>query len=185
MRAMRSQLRHLADPGRRLRRRGRARSPLPTWQPGADGGAGADRAGRGHRGADDLDLRRARGGAAGLVHLYQADHPPPAQARGQRAHPQLGAVGRVSPLLRQHRNDPLLPPAPADGGSRDRPVILATLAVPFDPDSARVAIQAAMEGGVKLIVVDAVEMPFWPQSMATRRADLEEESDRAAIRTLV
>src|SRR5947199_238994 len=98
---------------------------------------------------------------------------------------QMGAVGRVSPLLRQHRNDPLLPPAPADGGSRDRPVILATLAVPFDPDSARVAIQAAMEGGVKLIVVDAVEMPFWPQSLATRRADLEEESDRDAIRALV
>jgi nucleotide-binding universal stress UspA family protein len=90
----------------------------------------------------------------------------------------------VSPLLRQHRNDPLLP-APTGGGSRDRPVILATLAVPFDPDSARVAIQAAMEGGVKLIVVDAVEMPFWPQSLATRRADLEEESDRAAIRLLV
>jgi len=91
----------------------------------------------------------------------------------------------VSPLLRQHRNDPLLPPAPADGGSRDRPVMLATLAVPFDPDSARVAIQAAMEGGVKLIVVDAVEMPFWPQSLATRRADLEEQSDRDAIRALV
>lgn len=91
----------------------------------------------------------------------------------------------MSPLLRQHRNDPLLPPAPADGGSRDRPVMLATLAVPFDPDSARVAIQAAMEGGVKLIVVDAVEMPFWPQSLATRRADLEEESDRDAIRALV
>jgi len=63
--------------------------------------------------------------------------------------------------------------------------MLATLAVPFDPDSARVAIQAAMEGGVKLIVVDAVEMPFWPQSLATRRADLEEESDRDAIRALV
>ena len=63
--------------------------------------------------------------------------------------------------------------------------MLATLAVPFDPDSARVAIQAAMEGGVKLIVVDAVEMPFWPQSLATRRADLEEQSDRDAIRALV
>ena len=63
--------------------------------------------------------------------------------------------------------------------------MLATLAVPFDPDSARVAIQAAMEGGVKLLVVDAVEMPLWPQSMATRHADLEEEADRDAIRRLV
>jgi len=74
---------------------------------------------------------------------------------------------------------------PAHGGGRSRPVMLATLAVPFEPDSARVAIQAAIEGGVKLIVVDAVEMPFWPQSMATRHAELEEPSDRQAIRRLV
>ena len=79
-----------------------------------------------------------------------------------------------------------IPDAPPEyGGSRSRPVMLATLAVPFEPDSARVAIQAAMEGGVKLIVVDAVEMPFWPQSMATRHAELEEPSDRQAIRRLV
>ena len=74
---------------------------------------------------------------------------------------------------------------PAHGGGRFRPVMLATLAVPFEPDSARVAIQAAMEGGVKLIVVDAVEMPFWPQSLATRHAELEEPDDRLAIRRLV
>jgi len=52
-------------------------------------------------------------------------------------------------------------------------------------DAARVAIQAAMEGGVKLIVVDAVTLPFWPQSLAVRRADLELDSDRAEIRRLV
>jgi nucleotide-binding universal stress UspA family protein len=63
--------------------------------------------------------------------------------------------------------------------------MLATLAVPFDPDCARVAIQAALEGGVKLIVVDAVEVPFWPQSMSMRYADLEEDVDRVAIRRLV
>jgi nucleotide-binding universal stress UspA family protein len=63
--------------------------------------------------------------------------------------------------------------------------MLATLAVPFDPDCARVAIQAALEGGVKLIVVDAVEVPFWPQSIAMRYADLEEDVDRMAIRRLV
>ncbi|MDX6524058.1 MAG: hypothetical protein QOI17_1571 [Gaiellales bacterium] len=89
----------------------------------------------------------------------------------------------MSPLLRMHPRVPDAPPL--SGGSRDRPVMLATLAVPFDPDCARVAIQAAMEGGVKLIVVDAVEMPFWPQSMATRRAELEEPDDRQAIRRLV
>lgn len=90
----------------------------------------------------------------------------------------------MSPLLRQRPHVPP-PVAPVDGGSRYRPVMLATLAVPFDPESARVAIQAAMESGVKLIVVDAVEMPFWPQSLATRRAELEEDEDRAAIRKLV
>ena len=90
----------------------------------------------------------------------------------------------MSPLLRQHSRAPVAPPR-GDGSGRQRPVMLATLAVPFDPDCARVAIQAAMEGGVRLIVVDAVEMPFWPQSLATRRAELEEAEDRAAIRRLV
>jgi nucleotide-binding universal stress UspA family protein len=63
--------------------------------------------------------------------------------------------------------------------------MLATLAVPFEPESARVAIQAALEGGVKLIVVDAVELPLWPQSLALRYAELELDDDRAAIRQLV
>jgi nucleotide-binding universal stress UspA family protein len=69
--------------------------------------------------------------------------------------------------------------------AHERPVMLATLAVPFEPDAARVAIQAAMEGGVKLIFVDAVTLPFWPQSIATRHADIELDEDRAAIRLLV
>ena len=89
----------------------------------------------------------------------------------------------MSPLLRMHSRIPDAPPA--HGGGRSRPVMLATLAVPFEPDSARVAIQAAIEGGVKLIVVDAVEMPLWPQSMAMRYAELEEDDDREAIRRLV
>jgi hypothetical protein len=63
--------------------------------------------------------------------------------------------------------------------------VLATLAVPFEPDAARVAVQAALEGGVKLIVVDAVEMPLWLMSMTTRRAELEEDDDRAAVRRMV
>ena len=39
-----------------------------------------------------------------------------------------------------------------------------------------------MESGVTLIVVDAVELPFWPQSIATRHADTELDSDRARIK---
>jgi len=85
----------------------------------------------------------------------------------------------MSPLLRSHWQTPEAPPT--TGGSRCRPVMLATLAVPFEPESARIAIQAAMEGSVKLIVVDAVEMPLWLHSMTTRRADLEDEADRAEI----
>jgi nucleotide-binding universal stress UspA family protein len=89
----------------------------------------------------------------------------------------------MSPSLRSRSR---IPDAPAlGGGSRSRPVVLATLAVPFEAEAARIAIQAAMEGSVKLIVVDAVEMPFWPQSMAMRYAELEEADDREAIRRLV
>ena len=78
----------------------------------------------------------------------------------------------MSPSLRSRSR---APEAPAlGGGSRHRPVVLATLAVPFEAEAARIAIQAAMEGSVKLIVVDAVEMPLWPQSMAMRYAELEE-----------
>ncbi|HEY1331786.1 MAG TPA: hypothetical protein VGH10_09965, partial [Actinomycetota bacterium] len=73
------------------------------------------------------------------------------------------------------RERPAAPP-PDDvlvAGSERRPVVLATLAVPFEPEAFRVALQAAMESGVTLIVVDAVELPFWPQSIATRHADTE------------
>ncbi|MDX6535419.1 MAG: hypothetical protein QOJ13_77 [Gaiellales bacterium] len=89
----------------------------------------------------------------------------------------------MNPLLRQRSRIPDAPPI--EGSSDPRPVVLATLAVPFEAEAARVAIQAAMEGSVKLIVVDAVEIPFWPQSLALRYADLEEDDDRRAIRRLV
>lgn len=89
----------------------------------------------------------------------------------------------MSQLLRPGRR---APDAPQTGrGSSHRPVLLATLAVPFEPESARVAIQAAMEGDVKLVVVDVVEMPFLPQCWVTRRADFELDDDREQIRRLV
>jgi nucleotide-binding universal stress UspA family protein len=70
-------------------------------------------------------------------------------------------------------------------GGGSRPVVLATLAVPFDADSYWVALDAARESGVPLIVVDAVELPLWPQSIATGHADVELEADRACIREFV
>ena len=89
----------------------------------------------------------------------------------------------MSPQLRPR---PRVPSGEAGaGGGQQRPVMLATLAVRFDPDAARVAIQAAMEGDVRLVVVDAVEMPLWLQSMATRHAELETEEDRREIGRLV
>jgi nucleotide-binding universal stress UspA family protein len=84
----------------------------------------------------------------------------------------------VTPLKSRIR----VPETPPVGGpAKSRPVVLATLAVPFEPQSARIAMQAALESGVKLIVLDAVELPFWPQAITTRRAELETAEDRAEI----
>jgi hypothetical protein len=84
----------------------------------------------------------------------------------------------VTPLKSRTR----VPETPRIGGpAKSRPVVLATLAVPFEPQSARIAMQAALESGVKLIVLDAVELPFWPQAITTRRAELETAEDRAEI----
>jgi nucleotide-binding universal stress UspA family protein len=71
------------------------------------------------------------------------------------------------------------------GRSRAGIVILATLAVPIDPDAARVAAQAALETDSRLIVVDAVERPWWPLSISMRYAELELDEDRAQIKQLV
>jgi Universal stress protein family len=69
--------------------------------------------------------------------------------------------------------------------ARIRPVVLATTAVPFEADAFAVALGAAMESQATLIVIDAVELPFWPQSIATRHADTELDTDRECIRERV
>ena len=71
------------------------------------------------------------------------------------------------------------------GRSRAGVVVLATLAVPFDPEAVRVAAQAALETNSRLIVVDAVERPWWPQSLTMRYAELELDEDRDQIKALV
>ena len=43
-----------------------------------------------------------------------------------------------------------------------RPVLLATLDVPFDPEAAALAVDAAVECGQKLIVANVVEIPLGP-----------------------
>ncbi len=71
------------------------------------------------------------------------------------------------------------------GNSRVGIVMLATLAVPFDPEAVRVAAQAALETNARLIVLDAVERPFWPLAITLRYAELEEDEDRDQIKHLV
>ncbi|MEO8291022.1 MAG: universal stress protein [Gaiellaceae bacterium] len=56
--------------------------------------------------------------------------------------------------------------APARSAATRRPVLLATLGVPFDSEAARVAVDAAVESGQPLIVVNAVELP--PLAMSVR-----------------
>ncbi|TMJ96845.1 MAG: universal stress protein [Actinobacteria bacterium] len=56
----------------------------------------------------------------------------------------------------QHRED--LPPVPAES----RPIMLATLAVDFDPLAAEFAVDAAVEAGQPLIVVNVVQLEFMP-----------------------
>jgi nucleotide-binding universal stress UspA family protein len=47
-----------------------------------------------------------------------------------------------------------------------RPVLLATLGVPFDPDASRFAVDAAVESGEPLLVVNVVELPPLGMSVA-------------------
>jgi hypothetical protein len=47
-----------------------------------------------------------------------------------------------------------------------RPVLLATLGVPFDPEGMRIAVESALEAGQPLVMVNAVELP--PLAMSVR-----------------
>ena len=53
------------------------------------------------------------------------------------------------------------PPAARDPGAagRTRPVVLATLGVEFAPEAVELAVDAAVEAGRPLLVVNAVELP--------------------------
>lgn len=84
------------------------------------------------------------------------------------------------------KSQPRPPDAPRNphAGSQRGPVMLATLAVPFDGDSARVALQAAMESSVQLLVVDVVEQPLWPLATIFGQSALELDEDRDQIRAL-
>ena len=64
-------------------------------------------------------------------------------------------------------------PSQDAGESRSRPVMLATMDVPFDVHAAEVAVDSAVESGQQLIVVNVVEVPPLPMSVIMRYDQLE------------
>lgn len=57
--------------------------------------------------------------------------------------------------------------------STARPVMLATLEVPFDARAASFAVESAVESGQPLIVANAVEIPLGPATVFLRYGDLD------------
>ena len=52
--------------------------------------------------------------------------------------------------------------------SGSRPVMLVTFDVPFEPKATELAIDAAVESGQRLIIVNAAEVPLGPISLAMK-----------------
>ncbi len=53
---------------------------------------------------------------------------------------------------------------PATASSESRPVMLVTFDVPVRPDAAELAVDAAVEAGQQLLVVNVVELPIRPMT---------------------
>jgi nucleotide-binding universal stress UspA family protein len=65
-------------------------------------------------------------------------------------------------------------------GARWRPVMLATLEVPFDDEAAAFAVDAAVECGQPLIVATVIEMPLGPMCVIMGYGDLDPSEEEAA-----
>jgi len=70
----------------------------------------------------------------------------------------------------------------AFAASRGRPVLLATLDVPFDQEAAAIAVDAAVECGQKLIVANVVGMPLGPLCLNMGYGPLEEDAVQASLK---
>jgi nucleotide-binding universal stress UspA family protein len=70
------------------------------------------------------------------------------------------------------------------GQSRALPVLLATLSVRIDPEAERMAIESAIEAGVKLILANMLPLPPYPRTimLAPEYATLPHEEDLDAVR---
>jgi len=78
------------------------------------------------------------------------------------------------------RRRPAIPPDLTEH-DRSRPVLLATIDVPFDPAATMAAVDAAIESGHGLIVANVVELPPLPLSvvMGYDQLDYTEEMERS------
>jgi nucleotide-binding universal stress UspA family protein len=65
--------------------------------------------------------------------------------------------------------------------ARSRPVVLATLGVPFDADAAAFAVDTAVEAAEPLVVVNAVELLLAPCSLGLGYGEPEEPEDAEAL----
>jgi nucleotide-binding universal stress UspA family protein len=63
-----------------------------------------------------------------------------------------------------------------------RPVLLATLGVPFDPAACEVAVDAAVESGQPLLVVVLAQLPPLPLSVILGYDQLDSPEEEAAFR---
>jgi len=70
------------------------------------------------------------------------------------------------------------------GRSTARPVMLGTLSVRVDPSAERMALDSALEAGVKLIVANMLALPPYPLTLrlAPEYATLPHEEDLDAVR---
>jgi Universal stress protein family len=70
------------------------------------------------------------------------------------------------------------------GRSRARPVLLATLSVRVDPSAERMALESALEAGVRLIIANMLVLAAYPLTfmLAREYATLPHEEDLDAVR---
>jgi len=83
-------------------------------------------------------------------------------------------------MLTLRRSGPSLDLDTALVASGKRPVMLATLEVPFDDEAAAFAVDAAVECGQKLIVANVVEIPLGPLCLFMDYGALEPADEDAA-----
>jgi hypothetical protein len=73
------------------------------------------------------------------------------------------------------------PNASTAGRSAGRPVLLATLTVPFDPSASELAVDAAVESGHPLIVAVFAELPPLPLSVILGYDQIDSPEEEAAF----